>query len=204
MHIEVNGRRAAPRALCNSVLPGEDTSCCLRTDMLTFSSLSGQETALPAPELVPLTSHAGVGLRMAAQRRGKLLLRARGPWTRRRRKASRERVSACSPVATRIARSPTTADSSAPARTLLSTAAPGGDHDDSLRGDVSSASSPQTLPASRSVPITPDASAVPEDNRRRPRAPAGTSGLASPATMAKDSNNSESAPLRDASLDASS
>ena len=183
MHIEVNGRRAAPRALCNSVLPGEDTSCCLRTDMLTFSSLSGQETALPAPELVPLTSHAGVGLRMAAQRRGKLLLRARGPWTRRRRKASRERVSACSPVATRIARSPTTADSSAPA---------------------SSASSPQTLPASRSVPITPDASAVPEDNRRRPRAPAGTSGLASPATMAKDSNNSESAPLRDASLDASS
>lgn len=179
----------------------------LLVDMLF--TLPGQDAALPAPELIPLASHAPssvkqVWARVEAQRRGKLLLRARGPWARRWRKASRECVSASSPAATRIARSPTAAaDSSAPARIRLSTTAPGGDHDDSLRGDVSSASSPRTLLASRSVPITPDASAVaavPEVKHRRPRVPAGTSGLVSPATM----SNSGSAPLRDASLDASS
>lgn len=187
-------------------LPGQEL---LLVDMLF--TLPGQDAALPAPELIPLASHARsaggghIWARMEAQRRGKLLLRARGPWARRWRKASRECVSASSPAATRIARSPAAAaaDTSAPARIRSSTAAPGGDHDDSLRGDVSSASSPRTLPVSRSVPITPDASAVaavPEAKHRRPRAPVGTSGLVSPATM----SNSGSAPLRDASLDATS
>lgn len=53
-HIEVNGRRALQSAV-QLGLPGEET---LLVDMLTFPSLSSQEAAVPAPEFIPLASHA--------------------------------------------------------------------------------------------------------------------------------------------------